>query len=333
MTMTREFEVSRQVVVGDTADVYLHRTLTILRNEGTNPDVVIEFTPDREGVLCGVNEARALLSKVLPESGREVWALEEGAAVAAGEVALRVHGSYASFGLYETAICGMLACGTGWATAARECVEAAEGIPVVSYGARHVHPSVVGTMEYSAVVGGCVSVSSVIGARLCNLTPAGTMPHELSLVMGDTLRAVQAFDKQMPPDVPRIAVVDTFRDEAEEAIRVARAMREKLRGVRLDTVRERGGVTPALVHEVRARLDQAGFSHVDLYVTGGITPDRIRQFVDADAPVGVFGVGGYIATGRPNPFSAEIHEIDGKATARRGRIPGVTRNSRLARIL
>lgn len=330
---TREFEIGRSIVVGDTADVYFHRTLTVLRNEGVNPDVMMEFFAERNGVLCGINEVRSLLSKVLPETGREVWALDEGATLNAGEVALRIHAPYAAFGLYETAISGILASCTGWATAARECVDAAQGIPVISYGARHVHPSAVGTMEYSAVVGGCVSCSSVLGSRLCNLTPSGTMPHTLALVMGDTLRAVQAFDRHMPPDVPRIALVDTFHDEAEESIRVARAMRERLRGVRLDTPRERGGVTSALVHEVRSRLDQAGFSHVDIHVTGGITPVRIREFVDAQAPVGVFGVGAYIATARANSFTGDIHEIEGKPTAKRGRIPGQTRNARLARVL
>ncbi len=330
---TREFEIGRSVLVGDTADVYLHRTLTVLRNEGLNPDVVMEFFAERDGVLAGVVEVRSLLSKVLPETGREVWALEESSAISGREVALRIHGPYASFGLYETAICGILASCTGWATAARECVDAAEGVPIVSFGARHVHPSVVGVMEYSAVVGGCVSCSSVLGARLTGLTPSGTMPHALILVMGETLRAVQAFDRHMPPEVPRVALVDTFHDEAEESLEVARVLRERLRGVRLDTAQERGGVTPGLVHEVRSRLDQAGFTHVDIYVSGGLTPTRIREFIDTQAPVSIFGVGSYIAGATPNVFTGDIHEIEGRPIAKRGRIPGLTDNARLARVL
>ena len=39
----------------------------------------------------------------------------------------------------------------------------------------------------------------------------------------------------------RVALVDTFKDEAEESLNVARALGEKLRGVRLDTPAERGG--------------------------------------------------------------------------------------------
>lgn len=330
---TRDFEIPRSVLVGDTADNELVRAQTILRNEGVNPEVVVEFTAGGDGTFCGIAEARGLLSKILPESGREVWALEEGLSISKGEVALRIRAPYASFGLYETALSGTLASSTGWATAARECVDASQGIPVISYGARHVHPSIVGVMDYSAVVGKCVANSSLIGARLTGLTPSGTMPHALVLLIGDTVRTVLAFDRHMPPEVPRVALVDTFKDEAEEALSVAKALRERLRGIRLDTPPERGGVTPALVHEVRARLDQAGYNHVDIYVSGGITPERIAEFVETQAPVSAFAVGFYIASAQPIAFTADIKEIDGRSVAKRGRIPGSTVNPRLARIL
>jgi nicotinate phosphoribosyltransferase len=328
-----DFEIGRSVLTGYTADNELHRALTILRNEGVNPEVVVEFTAERDGVFCGITEVKTLLGRVLPETGREVWALDEGVTVAGGEVALRIRAPYASFGLFETAILGTLASCTGWATAASECVDSGDGIPVIAYGARHVHPEVVGVMDYSAVVGKCVSSSSVVGQQLHGLTPSGTMPHSLVLLMGDTVRSILAFDKHMPPEVPRVALVDTFKDEAEESLAVAKALRERLRGIRLDTPKERGGVTPELVHEIRARLDQGGHSHVDIFVSGGITPERIREFVDADAPVSVFAVGYYIAAASPISFTADIKEIDGKAIAKRGRIPGLSVNPRLSQVL
>jgi nicotinate phosphoribosyltransferase len=333
MTTPGDFEIGRSVLTGYTADNELHRALTILRNEGVNPEVVVEFTAERDGVFCGITEVKTLLGRVLPETGREVWALDEGVTVAGGEVALRIRAPYASFGLFETAILGTLASCTGWATAASECVDAGDGIPVIAYGARHVHPDVVGVMDYSAVVGKCASSSSVVGQQLHGLTPSGTMPHSLVLLMGDTVRSILAFDKHMPPEVPRVALVDTFKDEAEEALDVAKALRERLRGIRLDTPKERGGVTPELVHEIRARLDQAGHSHVDIFVSGGITPERIREFVDAGAPVSVFAVGYYIAAASPISFTADIKEIDGKAIAKRGRIPGLSINPRLSQVL
>ncbi|MEE8363260.1 MAG: nicotinate phosphoribosyltransferase [Dehalococcoidia bacterium] len=329
----RDFEISRSVLVGDTADVFLHRSLEILRNESVNPEVVMEFAPERGGVLAGINDVKALLSRVLPETGREVWALDEASSLEASEVALRIRGPYAAFGLYETAISGTLSACTGWATAARECVDAADGVPIISLGAHHVHPSVVGVMDYSAVTGGCSSCSSVLGARLAGVTASSTMPPELIVVMGDTKTAVEAFDRNMPPEVQRVAVVGTLRDETEEALMVARMLRDRLRGVRLETAASRGGVTPDLVHEVRARLDQAGYNHVDIFVSGGLNPERITRFTAASAPVAAFGVGHYIGGAQPTRFSVEIKELEGRPVARRGYIPGVTLNPRLTRVL
>lgn len=327
------FEIGTSILNGDTADVYFHRTISILQAEGINPEVTMEFFPRSKGILCGITEATTLLSKVLPESGREVWALREGDEVNRKEVALRIRALYCSFGLYETALCGILSSGTAWATAARECVKAAGAIPVISFGARHLHPNVAANLDYAAVVGGCKSGSTILGARIANVVPAGTMPHALILVIGDTLKAVQAFDRHMPHDVPRIALVDTFKDEAEESVDVARGMRGRLNGVRLDTPSERGGVTPDLVKEVRTRLDMTDFKSVEIFVSGGITPERIKAFIEAGAPVDGFGVGSYISSAPSNDFTADIHEVEGRPIAKRGRIPGVTPNPRLVRVL
>ena len=265
-----KFEPAEALLSGETADVYFARTVEILRREGLNPVATMEFFAGRAGVLCGIEEAKALLARVLPEGNREVWALAEGETMKEKEVVLRITAPYQSYGLYETAIDGILAYCSGWATAARECVEAAQGIPVVSFGARHVYPSVAGVMDYSAIVGGCAGCSSVAGAKLAGIEPSGTIPHALILIIGDTVKATLAFDKHMPAGVPRVSLIDTFKDEAEEAVLVAQALGKKLDSVRLDTPVERGRVTPGLVREVRARLDMAGFKKVKIFVSGGI---------------------------------------------------------------
>ena len=305
----------------------------MLEAEGLNPICTVEFFPSKPGLLSGIDEVLQLIEEVVPPENREVEAVEEGSEIERKEVVMRVRAPYRPFGLYETPLLGILSHCTGWATAARECVEAAGGIPVVSFGARHVHPLVSGRMEYSAVLAGCQGCASIDGAALAGVAPTGTMPHALILVMGDTLEAAEAFDRSQDPEVPRIVLVDTFKDEAEESLRVARAMRERLAGVRVDTPWERGRVTAELVKEIRARLDLEGFNSVRLIVSGGLDPDRIRYFRENDAPVDSFGVGGHISNAGPINFTADIHEVDGKAIAKRGRIPGLTANPRLKRVL
>jgi nicotinate phosphoribosyltransferase len=317
---------------GPASDIYFKRAADTLAGAGLDPVVTMEYFCDRDGVLCGMKDVLGLLTRSLRESD-EVWALHEGAPMAAREVVLRVRAPYSRFGRLETAILGMLASCSGWATGAREVVEAAAGRRVISFGARHVHPLVGPIMEYAAVVGGCVGCATPLGAELAGLAaPSGTMPHAMILIFGDTVEAALAFDRHMPEDVLRIVLVDTFKDEAEESLRVAEAMRDRLRGVRLDTPWERGRVTVELVKEVRARLDLAGHGHVGIFVSGGLDADRVRQFVAAGAPVDSFGVGMSIAAAPPIGFTADIKEVDGEPRTKRGRIPGPTDAPRLRRV-
>jgi nicotinate phosphoribosyltransferase len=188
-------------------------------------------------------------------------------------------------------------------------------------------------MDYSAIIGGCQGCSSIAGAKLAGIEPSGTMPHALIIVIGDTVKATLAFDKHMPPEVPRISLVDTFKDEAEESLLVAQALGDRLNSVRLDTPAERGQVTVDLVKEVRARLDLAGFQKVKIFISGGVDIERIKQFVEEKAPVDGFGVGSYITSAKPLDFTADLHEVEGKPIAKRGRIPGITPNPRLKRVI
>ncbi|MHB8960140.1 MAG: nicotinate phosphoribosyltransferase [Candidatus Limnocylindrales bacterium] len=321
---------SMEILSGATADVYFARATSILDREGVDPVVTMEVFCREDAVLCGMGEATNLIGHVLAdEPGAVVEAMEDGDLVTPKEVVLRIHARYRAFALYETAMLGMLSQSTGWATAARQCVEAAAPQPVISFGARHVHPDITDVLDYAAIVGGCVGASTPAGARLAKLNPTGTMPHSLVLIFGDTVRAAEAFDRDMPPDVPRIVLVDTFKDEAEEALRVAKALGDRLYGVRLDTPSERGRVTADLVTEIRARLDREGHGHVRIVVSGGLTPERIQYFKEKAAPVDSFAVGSYISGATPIDFTGDIKEIDGQPIAKRGRIPGVTVSPRL----
>jgi len=323
---------SKEILSGDSADVYFARAESILEREGLDPLVGVEVFARESAVLCGIDEAKNLLAHVLADGDpaeTSVEALDDGDRIEPKEIVLRIRARYRRFGLYETAFLGMLAQSTGWATAARQVVEAAAPQPVISFGARHVHPDITDVLDYAAIVGGCVGASTPAGARLAGLSPTGTMPHSLVLVFGDTVRAAEAFDRDLRPDVSRIVLVDTFKDEAEEALRVAHALGDRLYGIRLDTPSERGRVTADLVKEVRARLDMEGFQQIKIVVSGGMTPERIAYFKEQGAQVDSFAVGSYISGATPIDFTADIKELDGRPIAKRGRIPGLTPSPRL----
>jgi nicotinate phosphoribosyltransferase len=115
-------------------------------------------------------------------------------------------------------------------------------------------------------------------------------------------------------------------------VRVAASLGSHLQGVRLDTPAERGGVTVELVRETRARLDLAGHSHVQIFISGGLTPERLRQFRDCGVPIAGVGVGSTISAALPIDFTADIKAIADHPVAKRGRIPGLTSNPALQRV-
>ena len=324
------YRTSAPTIAGTNADIYFHRTQEILSALGRDPSVTAEiFTRKTNIKLCGMNEVHALLRQVLGPNS-EVETLQEGDIVTrVKEPVLRIRAPYSEIGVYETAILGILSSSTGWATAAMECVLAADGIPVTSFGARHIHPEISGRMEYASIVGGCQSSATEQGATLGGKLPVGTMPHALMLCLGDTLEAAKAFDKHIDDSVKRVVLVDTFKDEVEESLRIADELGDKLWGVRLDTPSERGGVTPGLVKELRAKLDAAGCHWVKILVSGGLTPERIKLFKAEGAPVDSIGVGSYISGATPIDFTMDLKEVNGKEVAKRGRIPGLTGNPRL----
>jgi nicotinate phosphoribosyltransferase len=87
------------------------------------------------------------------------------------------------------------------------------------------------------------------------------------------------------------------------------------------------------VKELRAKLDLAGFKHVGIFVSGGFDSDKIRLFMEQQAPVSGFGIGSYITAAPPIDFTADLHEVNGKPVAKRGRLPGITPNLRLNRVM
>lgn len=317
-----------EIEKGLTTDIYFIRALEILKYlKLDNTVVTAEIFARKNGVFAGAKEVYNLLK----DKNISLWSLQEGDTFGTKETLMRIQGPYNEFGVLETVILGILASSSAWATAANDCHIAAKGKRVICFGSRHIHPAVAPVMERAAIIGGIDGASCVLGAKLMDQEPQGTIPHTVIIITGDTVKAAKAYNRSTHKDVSRVILIDTFKDEAEESIRVSQALGKDLLGVRLDTPSERGGVTPDLVKEVRVRLDQAGFSYVKIFVSGGMNPDRIellnREAVDA------FGVGSYISDASPIDMTLDIKEVEGKPIAKRGRIPGKIENTKLVKLI
>ncbi|HKJ70038.1 MAG TPA: nicotinate phosphoribosyltransferase, partial [bacterium] len=168
----------------------------------------------------------------------------------------------------------------------------------------------------NAYVGGCDGVATVAAAEYLGQEPAGTIPHALILIMGDTVEATKAFDEIIAPQVNRVSLVDTFGDEKFESLRVAEALGEHLFAVRLDTPGSRRGDMLKIMQEVRWELDLNGFEHVQLFLSGGLDEYSIHRYNPlADA----YGVGTSVSAAPVIDFAMDIVDIEGTPVAKRGK--------------
>ena len=176
-------------------------------------------------------------------------------------------------------------------------------------------------VERSALLGGLDGFSHVAGGEVLGREAGGTMPHALLLCFGrgNQEAAWRAFDEAVGETVPRVALCDTFDDEADEARRAAAELGDRLDSVRLDTTGSRRGDFRHIIREVRWTLDAHDREDVDIFVSGGLGPSDLRELRDvADG----FGVGGYVSNADPVDFALDIVEIDGEPTSKRGKLPG-----------
>ncbi len=61
--------------------------------------------------------------------------------------------------------------------------------------------------------------------------------------------------------------------------------------------------------------------------------DMLRGSLEEGAPADVFAVGSQIGDAKPTNFTADLHEVDGRPIDKRGRMPGITPNPRLRRVI
>jgi nicotinate phosphoribosyltransferase len=311
---------SEAIAAGRATDAYFDRTVESLDHAGHNPHVVAEVTADQFPTgefeaVAGVKDAAHLLSG-LPV---DVYALPEGQLFDGGPVC-RIEGPYRDFAVYETALLGFLSHASGVATSALRAKRAAPDSQVLSFGTRHVHPAIAAMVERSALIGGMDGISNVAGGDVIDRQAGGTMPHALMIAFGkgNQERAWRAFDEAVAPEVPRIALCDTYSDEVDEVLRAAETIPD-LDGVRIDTTGSRRGDFRHILREVRWELDARGHEDVAVFASGGITPEAIRDLRDVTDG---FGVGSYVSNADPIDFALDIVEVEGDLAAKRGKLSG-----------
>jgi nicotinate phosphoribosyltransferase len=318
------------------SDTYFNRSREILERDGAHPVVRMQVFQRADAVLCGIDEALAILRLC---SGRRraggswddgwpslrVFALPDGSGVTPYESVLVIEGDYGLFAHLETCYLGVLSRRTRIATNAREIVSAANGKTVLFFPARFDHHLVQTGDGYAAYISGALGVSTDANAEWWGARGMGTVPHALIAAYGgNTVLATEKVAEYAEPQAPIIALVDFDNDCVATSLAVARALRDRLWGVRLDTSRtlvdkslwhQMGtftptGVNPRLVWNVRRALDGEGFAHVRIVVSGGFNSRRIAEFERSGVPVDAYAVGSaFFENAGRFDFTADIAAI------------------------
>ncbi|MDP9245548.1 MAG: quinolinate phosphoribosyl transferase [Chloroflexota bacterium] len=297
----------------------------------------------------------------------QVRSLFDGETAEPGEPVMHIEGEYGSFAHLETLYLGALADGSRVATNTRDVVGAANGKPVIMFGARHQAHEAQAGAGYAAYVGGATAVSTDEQGEWWGSTGLGTVPHALIAVYGgDTTVATLKFDEHINRTTERIghltapgtpeghvnvtSLVDFRNDVVNTSLGVAHALGQRLWGVRVDTSeslidqsilreierndgmaeREIRGVTPRLIEVLRAALDAAGYGHVRIVASGGFDAEKIARFERLGVPVDVYGVGSALVHGTGFDHTADIVRLDGREVAKVGR--AYRDNPRLQRV-
>jgi nicotinate phosphoribosyltransferase len=310
-----------EILKADVADSYFHRTMQVLRARGlADTPVHAELAyktsdPDDWFVVAGLDEVAYLLDDVEVDAR----AVPEGTICRPHEPVLTLSGPYGAFAEHETAILGLLCQASGVATGAARCRLAAGEKPVISFGARRMHPAVTPMIERAAYLGGCDMVAVDLAVERLGIPATGTTPHALVLVLGSTAEAARAFDEVMEPEVPRTIIIDTFDDEKFGALLAARAIPGSIYAIRMDTPGNRRGDFLDLMREVRWELDRNGFERVKIFASGGIDVEYILHL---NPVCDAYGVGGAIADAPMIDYSLDIVEVNGEDRSKRGKRGG-----------
>jgi len=320
-------------------DAYFNHARATLLADGRRPRVVMQAFQRHEAVLGGMDEALAILELCADERPElTVHALHDGDAIEPWETVLTIEGDYTTFAHLETLYLGTLARRTLVATNTTRVLEAANGKPIIFMPARHDHHRVQTGDGYAAYVAGRrlgveIGVTSDAQASWWGGRGVGTVPHSLIAAYGgNTVLAATKFAEWAGDDVNVTVLVDFANDSVSTALEVARALGQRLWGVRLDTSGqlvdrslwgELGdfdprGVNERLVRKVRGALDANGFERVRIVVSGGFDAAKVARFEAAGVPVDAYGVGSTLLRGE-NDFTADIVLTDGHASAKVGR--------------
>ena len=240
----------------------------------------------------------------------DVWAVPEGTPVFPREPLIKVRGPALQAQLLETALLCTINHQTLIATKTARIVRAAEGRPIMEFGARRAQgfdASVLGAR--AAYIAGAAGTSCTICGQQFDIPLSGTMAHSWVMLYDDEFEAFKAYAESYPDKC--LLLVDTYdvlKSGIPNAIRCAHEVLEPM-GKRLLGIRIDSGDLTYMTQKARKMLAEAGLTDCKITVSNALDEYLIRDLISQGACIDSFGVGERLITSKAEPVFGGVYKI------------------------
>ena len=234
-----------------------------------------------------------------------VYAMREGEIFFQNEPVLRVEAPIYQAQLLETAIMNQIHITSLIASKAARVYTVAGGRKLADFSLRRTHGADAGMkVAYACYLAGFDGTSNVLAGKEFGIPVIGTVAHSFIMAFESEEEAFRAYLKAFPERAVLLADTYDTVEGVKRAIKVAKEMGVKLKGIRLDS-----GNVVELSKVARKLLDEAGFKECKIIVSGGLDEYRIEEIVKAGAPVDAFGVGTKVGTSADSPYIDFVYKL------------------------
>ena len=262
----------------------------------------------------------------------DVWAIPEGTVIFPHEPIVTVRGTAMQALMLETMILLTINHQSLIATKANRIVRAAEGKPVMEFGARRAHGN--GAAYYgarAAIIGGCAGTSCLLTAKDFGVKASGTMAHSWVQLFKDEYTAFKTYAEKYPDSC--MLLVDTYnvlKSGIPNAIKVfdeiLKPLGKRPMGIRIDS----GDIT-YITKKARKMLDAAGYSDCKICVSNSLDEYLIRDMNRQGAKIDTYGVGERLITASSEAVFGGVYKLS--AVEKDGKIiPKIKISENIAKI-
>lgn len=242
----------------------------------------------------------------------DIWAVPEGTPIFPKEPIMTIRAPAIEAQLVETYILLCINHQSLIATKANRIVRAADGRKVMEFGSRRAQGADAAILgARAAYIGGCHGTACTISDQVYGVYAGGTMAHAWVQMFDTEYEAFANYCRMYPNNATLLVdTYNTLKSGVPNAIRafndVLKPMGIKKCGIRLDS-----GDIAYLSREARKMLDDAGWTECEISASNSLDEYIIRNLIQQDAKVDMFGVGERLITARSEPVFGGVYKLVG----------------------